>query len=341
MEIMEREDIYKAEYREKRSESIPLASVIIPCYNAAKTLTRTFCSLETQTCDDFEVFVIDDGSTDETLVLAKKIQSESKFNVEVIAQEHAGVSAARNKGLKRARGKYIFFLDSDDIYHRCFVEIMTGIGEKTGVDFVVSHQDRDLEKLKRAAAEIGELKVVDADTAVEHFMSQKRDIHFGGLLYRRKIIDDLSFTNGCVCGEDLEFAMKYMSNCKTAVILENKLYGYAQNPNSVTNTVCWNQADSVNAMLRTEEYLKDNKTRYLVRFSFYMLPRVAWTTAKNFAVAGRYDLFERLVKEYPIKEYMKRLFGSTREPMMKLSTVIYIICPRLFYTVIGWYGSRR
>ena len=92
-----------------------LISIIIPCYNAAKTISRTLNSIREQDFKDVEVIVVNDGSTDnslEVLSMFEKVDSR----ILVVSQENAGVSIARNNGLKHAHGNYIVYLDADDNY---------------------------------------------------------------------------------------------------------------------------------------------------------------------------------------------------------------------------------
>lgn len=90
----------------------PLVSIIIPVYNAEKYLAETITSALAQTWPNIEVIVIDDGSVDNSLAIAKKFKAD---NVRIFSQENKGASAARNLGLKEAKGKYIQFLDADDM----------------------------------------------------------------------------------------------------------------------------------------------------------------------------------------------------------------------------------
>ena len=89
-------------------------TVIVPAYNAGDHITRCLDSLLNQIFDDFEIIVVDDGSSDDTLALAEKALSKSKIKSTVLSQKHGGVSRARNLGLEKATGRYIYFLDSDD-----------------------------------------------------------------------------------------------------------------------------------------------------------------------------------------------------------------------------------
>ena len=104
------------DYDEKACSNISSIklSIIIPAYNSAKYLSYCLDSLLEQDNPQYEVFCIDDGSEDNSLEIIKKY--EEKFhNFYVIEQVHQGLSAARNQGLKYAKGEYVYFMDSDDI----------------------------------------------------------------------------------------------------------------------------------------------------------------------------------------------------------------------------------
>lgn len=89
-----------------------LFSLIIPLYNKADTIARTLKSVQKQTCKDFEVVIVDDGSTDEGVMIAERFKSD--FQLKVIRQMNSGVSVARNTGAQHAKAAYLAFLDADD-----------------------------------------------------------------------------------------------------------------------------------------------------------------------------------------------------------------------------------
>jgi glycosyltransferase involved in cell wall biosynthesis len=91
--------------------SVPLISVVIPAHNAELYLDEAIASVRSQTFSDYEILVIDDGSTDRTAEIAS-----SYDGVLVLAQNNRGAAAARNAGIRAARGKYIAFLDADDVW---------------------------------------------------------------------------------------------------------------------------------------------------------------------------------------------------------------------------------
>lgn len=93
--------------------SAPFFSVVIPAYNAARTLEATVQSALAQTVTDFEILIVDDGSKDSTLDVARSIQDS---RIQVLTQPNAGAAAARNTGIRAARGRYVALLDADDLW---------------------------------------------------------------------------------------------------------------------------------------------------------------------------------------------------------------------------------
>ena len=91
----------------------PLVSVIVPAFNAASTVLETLDSIRRQTMEDFEIIVIDDGSTDDTLA---RLHTFDDPRVRIFSYPNAGLATARNRGLERARGEFVSFIDSDDMW---------------------------------------------------------------------------------------------------------------------------------------------------------------------------------------------------------------------------------
>jgi glycosyltransferase involved in cell wall biosynthesis len=90
----------------------PLVSILIPAYNSQEWITETLRSAMGQTWDHKEIVIVDDGSTDQTLAIARQFESE---NVHVFSQKNQGAAAARNKALSISKGEYIQWLDADDL----------------------------------------------------------------------------------------------------------------------------------------------------------------------------------------------------------------------------------
>lgn len=114
-----------------------MISVIIPTYNAEKYISETIQSVISQTFKDWELIIVDDGSSDRSSNLIKEL-SETEPRINYLYQENAGVSKARNKGLEKASGDIIALLDADDLWHENKLEIVSEIFDRNEVDWTFS-----------------------------------------------------------------------------------------------------------------------------------------------------------------------------------------------------------
>ncbi|MXP26050.1 glycosyltransferase [Altererythrobacter indicus] len=99
----------------------PQFSIVMPAYNAGATIEASIASALAQTFTDFELIIVDDGSTDDTLLRALQMGGQD-LRLRIVNQRNAGVSDARNLGIEMARGKFIAFLDADDLWHPAKLE---------------------------------------------------------------------------------------------------------------------------------------------------------------------------------------------------------------------------
>ena len=122
----------------KKNAPPPRVSIIVPLYNAEKYINTCIESILEQTFKDFELLIIDDCSTDGSYEIAKKYDDP---RIKLIKQEkNSGDAAARNLGIKTARGEYIYFVDDDDALMTNIVEIFLNAAEESGADLVITNQ---------------------------------------------------------------------------------------------------------------------------------------------------------------------------------------------------------
>jgi glycosyltransferase involved in cell wall biosynthesis len=113
----------------------PLVSILIPCYNAEKCLSESISSAVDQTWKNIEIIIVDDGSTDSSLAIAKTFESK---NIKVISQENRGASAARNQALIYAQGDFIQYLDADDLLAIDKIELQVNLVQNSYKDYLIA-----------------------------------------------------------------------------------------------------------------------------------------------------------------------------------------------------------
>ena len=124
----------------------PIVSIVMPSYNVEQFIAAAIDSVQAQTFEDWELLVVDDGSTDGTCAVAQRY-ARSDSRIKVLRKENGGLSDARNYGLERARGELVHFFDSDDrIVPEFYSTLVAAIN---GLDFVVCGYFRDMCKERR------------------------------------------------------------------------------------------------------------------------------------------------------------------------------------------------
>lgn len=311
-------------------------SVIIPCYNCELLVGETLKSLEKQTYRDFEVICVNDGSTDNTLAVLTGWKDAALLDMQIIDQKNGGVSSARNAGIKAAKGKYILFLDSDDLYHPVFIERLVAAMERQCVDVSYCLLSRAYDCVANQQRTIPEI-VQTQDEAMHNLLYRMPEFGFYCYLYRRDVIEreNLLFDINTRRFEDREFNWKYLCHCRTAVLVDAPLYYYRVNTQSVTQNrkASW-RTDGLEAAKRIENYLEQKNCAFLLELKDYLFPRVMWAVAKNYSLAKEKTLFQRLVREYDVRSCMKRT-AKDKSKLVALASWMYLVHPMLFYWVIG------
>jgi glycosyltransferase involved in cell wall biosynthesis len=207
----------------------PLVSIIIPAYNAAAFIGRTLDSVQAQTHARLEIIVIDDGSTDNTRNLVLKAAAVDA-RVRVISTANQGVAAARNKGVAEAAGRYVAFVDADDLWHPSKIQKQLALlrslsGEWCGVYTLYHFID-----LEDRVIGHGSSRAPGGYIYARH-MSYKFIGNGSTLLLRREAIDSVggydpgyaaSKIGGC---EDLDYELRLFARHKVAAVAE-RLVGY-------------------------------------------------------------------------------------------------------------------
>lgn len=200
------------------SENIKV-SVVIPIYNAAEYLRAALDSVISQTLGDIEIICVDDGSTDRSLELIKNYQ-KSDDRIRIITENNAGPSIARNKGLSRARGEYVVFLDADDFYEPTLLEKTYSRAKEDELDIVITkfdiYNERSAKFEGNISSDHSELfdknRTLSASTFPDHIF-QCTSGYVWNKLYRRAFIVDnqLSFDPEVRVFEDTCFVMSSLA----------------------------------------------------------------------------------------------------------------------------------
>lgn len=242
--------------RVDNKESVEV-SIIIPMYNASKTIERCIRSCIPMSLEDWEIIVVDDGSSDSSYDIAYSM-SEKDDHIRIFKEENAGVSSARNFGLHKANGKFILFVDADDVVNGKAIAGLLNKMESLNCELIQgaqwhTHEVENFEEVffkpnqnsRYVTVPSKEIKTVTLNRL--SYLHGVRDctpemvesVHgcYGKIIKRQLIIDnDISFDENLGLGEDLLFYIKVLEASSTVALSDIPFYIIYENNNSSTRS---------------------------------------------------------------------------------------------------------
>lgn len=227
-----------------------MISVIIPVYNTESYLRRCIDSVLSSVYQDFELLLIDDGSGDNSFQICREYSTRDK-RIKVIAQEHQGVSAARNRGICESSGEWIVFVDSDDFISCDFLDtVVQKKYEEQDLlifDFSSANKKPELEKKKEDGNwKFSDIQYIENENLyLMEKLLRSQQLEKNGCTdlrspwakaYRRRVIEQYSvcFPTELSMGEDQIFQIEYQMRTKCCTYIRKPVYFVETRPDSVT-----------------------------------------------------------------------------------------------------------
>lgn len=266
---------------------MPKVTIIVPVYNAEKTLARCLESLLHQTYKSIEILMINDGSTDESEAICRNYETDYPC-FHLITQKNSGPATARNNGIDHANGEYISFVDADDYVEPEYISAMIGVAEGSHADMVIcAYYEENGESRKTHTFKYKE-GLYEGDAAKEIAVSLISDVSEHRIppyswvrMVRKEVFNTprIRYTDGMIRSEDyflyteLHFRLR-----KVYLLSETPLYHYIENQQSVTHTYVKKYWESVAEIyeglkerLPKEDIIRKNLDIMLIRRSMIAL----------------------------------------------------------------------
>lgn len=228
-----------------------LLTIIIPVYNAEKYITKAIESAASQGISDYELIIINDGSTDRTLELCRRAV-EKDPRVHIFTQDNKGASAARNFGISKATGQYVAFLDADDqLVSNCFAAVEQFLINEEYDVFMFSSLGSNVDRNRYRV----DMQFPDRTVPGGVWLSVNG--HFGACLYRREFLleKEIYFAEGVRLNEDQVFKLKALYCADAIRTLSGFSYIYNATPGSVMKTID-READRVDAWQEAKRWFE-------------------------------------------------------------------------------------
>lgn len=320
----------------------PYISVIIPAYNAAHTIETTLNSVYAQNMDRIQIIVVDDGSLDNTYRIATEFAQENSQGKTfiIVKQENRGVSAARNRGIDLAKGKYLFFLDSDDLLEPDCLSELFKEAELTNSEIVMCGFD-----------EVGENgtvltpfeqhyrfpnKGMDGTKLLKLLLKKSTKIWTSSAIYSSSLIEKsrLRFTKGAKFGEDQEFIFKAVFNARKTSCLEKTLSHYVIRESSTMRSKGLSHFHYVASMLRVHNYLvKSGSSKEIL--SLIRKSKIPEAYMDVFALLVRggenMELLDILHRHKAIRKQISNT-SIMVDSLMWLKSVLLLYAPKIMYS---------
>lgn len=297
-----------------------LVSIIVPVYNAEKYLVDCVNSLLNQTYKNIEIILINDGSTDNSYQIMRKLKKENN-RIITIKQKNKGANAARLAGIKKASGDYIMFVDADDWLELNAVETLMKIIKQKKVDHVRFNGILEPSKKIKNNYDFQDNKLVriNKEKIYQLFIETKilHNLCFG--IYRASLLKDIdSFKSNISFAEDFWANLDILPQTKSIILLNENLYHYRENISSTTyvlekDKVLKNTYEAIFVYQKLFDYLvkwnrnsKENK----IKISFATLEIVRWMSFKLFRIK---ELSKAETIHYIEEIFEQEVFSRIRE----------------------------
>ncbi|MBR6147725.1 MAG: glycosyltransferase [Lachnospiraceae bacterium] len=307
-------------------------SVIVPIYNVEKYLSKCIDSILQQTFTDYELILVDDGSTDTSGKIADDYAAKDN-RITVIHKKNGGLSDARNHGLDKATGDYICFIDSDDWIEKNYLQELLGLAQNNEADIAIcAYQKSDGNIAVSQPAEPGVI-IETGIEAIDNLYSDRYGIYVvaWNKLYNRKLFEETRYPVGLIHEDEAVFGDLFLK-AKKVIRTERILYNYRVN--NITSIMSSNYSlkrlDILKAMeKRMETYKINGLQKYYEKDSFKYLYKILLNEIeiKRLKEDNR-AVIKELKKKYWIKykEALKFKWNMKR----KIAMFIFGIFPKAY-----------
>lgn len=320
-------------------------SIITPVYNVERCIHKTINSIINQSSKDFELLLIDDGSKDRSIEIARDLLEKSDINYRIITQENSGVSAARNRGIQEAIGEYVCFLDSDDYIHKDYIKLMYEKASEFNCDLVFCDyvQVDSKDNILVASTTRYLDNFIDGRDAALKQLSCDITIGMGSALYKTSIIkeNNILFDSSRKYAEDVVFTVKALLNMKKIISVNEALMFYVRWDSSVTNAISLKHLDCYYSFVDLLEYVKVHGEfkeieKFLVEY------KIPYAISHVFSILSRDEKFHEELFEFLKDDRVKKALKMYRLQRFDKNSIRYLIqcrgirhCPKVFSKVFA------
>lgn len=310
----------------------PLVSVVIPVYKVEDVIVHTIKSIIRQTYKNIEVILVDDGTPDNSIIVARQLLEKTSLNWKIVSQKNSGLPTARNVGVQNASGEWVICPDSDDVLAPQAIEKMLEVAIDSSVDCVFcGFKNVGDETYDSLPVHEGGISVYDMEKLRKLFINRELILLVPGMLLRKSYYETVRFDKDCPHDEDIHFMWQLFYVLDKVAYVDADYYNYYVRSTSMSHS------------LKPKNYLKTSQ-RYaeMTRGLSLRFPNddIVPLIYPKYRLGGLHVLARsvdfKTFKETVIKDgYRRDIHKLIAHGNLKLSiyAMIFCVCLPLFYKI--------
>ena len=312
----------------------PTVSVIVPCYNAGAYLTQCLDSLCNQTYRFFEALIVDDGSSDDTRSIAESYaKRDSRFSI--LHQDNHGVSSARNLALKKAKGDYLMFVDSDDWIEDNAIERLLYTATANNVEIVVCEYTCFDDSGRDEVVKLREYHGMTFPEAVSDVETKYLGVAWNKLIRRELVVRP--FHEEFYYYENLIFLLENCGEGVTYALLHEPIYHYREHVASATHALSYDER-KLTSLDAASYAMRIVPERLVAFYEYAYLKRLCWLSCCARADGVKLNLRKERRQS---RGYLAHILTNKDvPPVTKVKATVFRLFPGGYYLYLRLKQSR-
>lgn len=307
-------------------------SVVVPVYNGSDYIEEALESILNQDFKSYELVIVDDGSTDNSLEIIKNTLSKSNIQNKVITQENKGVSNARNVGIENSSGKYVIFVDDDDIIASNHIScLFENIRDNDGsfTEMLKITEDGEIIDMQELYLAISSKSRISSKDLIKLELKMEIPFSFCQIMYKKELLKE-KFNEDFLYGEDTDFALRNLTYMDYLGICPEPTYFYRQRENSATKKADFKRFEVVELFESLADYyLKRDFDDLADLIKTNRIPKAIFGNLMYFFYHN-YD-YNQIMDKMNHLDLFSKLKNFKGESKFSFKITLFLFNPKLYY----------
>lgn len=314
---------------------MPKISIVIPVYKVGKYIENSMRSICYQTFLDFEVVLVNNNTPDDSIEIAERVLQDEKIDYRVVTQTIQGLPAARNMGIREAKGEWVVSIDPDDTISRFFLADLYECATNHHLDIVFSkYEEIGPSRLFDFSEERsnGVIEFYKKEEVLQLLLVRKLPLMISNMFFNKDAFVKMGcwFDEDVVLGADLINLWRILINSERIAYINKVLYNHFTRPDSLMTAPSWNKIDSnIMGYHRLQYYIAKRESKDLADWVF---ARAIYAFSGTLCVYGGMDMFNKYLTKYYNNE-IHSVLQTFPDKRIRILDSLLFVSPIIFYKV--------